>query len=215
MSLTVEQCDLIQTSWTLLTNQHMVAWNFTETFYNTVFSISPSCKVLFQNDMKSQGEALVGMLATVVKNIKELATIKQAVIDLGVRHKHYGVKKNMYLVVGRALIQTLHDLLGEAVTLDIKLAWMDAYSVLASIMIKASGHKMSVELIRSIIDPAYVSVDAFTFIVSNNDTLKAFNNKMGNELEVNEKTEEKRRKSLSRSDAKMRPRSNSRSMKVN
>jgi hemoglobin-like flavoprotein len=79
------------------------------------------------------------MLNTAVVNLGRLETILPAVEDLGRRHVGYGVQPAHYATVGTALITTLEKGLGEAFTPEVRAAWVEAYTVLATVMQTAAA----------------------------------------------------------------------------
>jgi nitric oxide dioxygenase len=59
--------------------------------------------------------------------------------DLGIRHIAYGVTPEHYGTVGSALLGTLEQGLGEAFTPEVKAAWTEVYTVLATTMKEAAA----------------------------------------------------------------------------
>lgn len=59
---------------------------------------------------------------------------KQAIIDLGKRHKNRGIELAHYDVVGQALLKTLADALGDDFTLELKQYWTQLYGLVAKTM---------------------------------------------------------------------------------
>lgn len=112
-----------------------------ELFYARLFTLDPSLKSLFQDDMKQQGRMLMAAIAFVVQGLNDLDVILPAVQDLGRRHVGYGVLPSHYETVGTALIWTLEQGLGEDFTEDAKQAWLAAYGLLSTAMIEASAKK--------------------------------------------------------------------------
>ena len=110
-----------------------------ELFYSLLFTIAPDTKRLFQGvDMTSQGEKLMTVLATAVQGLDRLEELMPVVQDLGRRHAGYGVELHHYDAVEQALLEMLRQMLGQAFTVELRLAWSNIYSKLASIMIDAS-----------------------------------------------------------------------------
>lgn len=103
-------------------------------FYDRLFVLDPSLKLLFKGDMTEQGRKLMAMIGTAVANLGDLDTIIPAVQDLGRRHRTYGVQPRHYETVGAALLWTLEQGLGDAFTGPVKAAWTEAYTVLSSVM---------------------------------------------------------------------------------
>lgn len=111
-------------------------------FYDRLFELDPSLRRLFAHtDMAAQRRNLMQTLAVVVKSIDKLETIVPAVRALGARHAGYGVTPAMFGTVGQALIDTLAVGLGDAFTTECRNAWIDAYYILANVMIEAMNQE--------------------------------------------------------------------------
>jgi len=133
--LTSGQITLVKDSW----NQVVpIALTAADLFYGKLFELDPSLRPLFMGDMVEQGEKLMQMIGVAVDNLDRLDEIVPAVQDLGVRHLDYGVRNSHYDTVGAALLWTLDTGLGEAFTPDVKMAWTDVYTLLASTMKEAA-----------------------------------------------------------------------------
>lgn len=105
-----------------------------EIFYAKLFEKDPSLKALFRGDMAEQGRKLMTMIATAVNGLTKLDAIVPAVKDLGTRHAGYGVTDSMYDTVGSALIETLEAGLGAHFTDEVREAWIETYTILATTM---------------------------------------------------------------------------------
>ncbi len=134
--MTPEQIDLVQESFKKVVPIKETA---AELFYNRLFEVDPSLRVLFKGDIAEQGKKLMAMLGTAVGGLKNPETILPAVQELGARHVGYSVKPEHYETVGGALIWTLGQGLGEDFTDDVKDAWVAAYTLLSSVMIEAAA----------------------------------------------------------------------------
>ncbi len=110
-----------------------------EIFYAKLFETNPSVKPLFKGDMKVQGKKLMTMIGTVVNGLSRLETIVPAVQKLGKDHAGYGVKDEHYNDVGSSLLYTLGAGLGDDFTDDVKEAWTEAYTLLATTMKEAAN----------------------------------------------------------------------------
>ncbi len=109
-----------------------------ELFYGRLFELDPSVRPLFKGDMKEQGRKLMGMIATAVANLDNLAAVVPAVQDMGRRHAGYGVLPAHYATVGTALLWTLEQGLGDAFTPDCRDAWAAMYGAVAGVMQQAA-----------------------------------------------------------------------------
>ena len=129
--MTREQVDLVQRTWRAVLP---VGDTAAELFYGKLFSLDPSVRGLFRNDMLEQGRNLTAMISVAVGALSRPERIALAVRQLGERHAGYGVERRHYELVGTSLIWTLEKCLGEAFTPDVKAAWWATYAFLASEM---------------------------------------------------------------------------------
>ena len=134
--MTPEQITLVKSSW-----QQVLPIKDTaaDLFYTRLFELDPSLRGMFKGDMAEQGRKLMAMINTVVNSLDQLGPILGAVEDLGRRHAGYGVQDRHYDTVGEALIWTLGQGLGEGFTPAVKLAWVGAYTTLATAMKQAAS----------------------------------------------------------------------------
>lgn len=110
-----------------------------EIFYGKLFEKDPSLKPMFKGDMKEQGKKLMSMIGTAVNGLNNLEALVPAVQNLGKGHAGYGVEDKHYDTVGAALLETLDAGLGEAFTPEVKEAWTEVYTVLATTMKDAAN----------------------------------------------------------------------------
>lgn len=133
--LTTEQISLVKDSWAKVVP---IADTAAGLFYGKLFQLDPALKPMFKGDMKAQGEKLMKMISVAVDNLDSLDAIVPAVQALGVRHLDYGVKNSHYDTVGAALLWTLEQGLGDAFTTEVRKAWTDVYTLLATTMKEAA-----------------------------------------------------------------------------
>jgi hemoglobin-like flavoprotein len=107
-------------------------------FYERLFKLDPSLKLLFKGDMAEQGRKLMPMIGAAVANLDRLEVIVPAVQDLGRRHASYGVQPAHYDTVAAAL-PGLRQGLGDAFTTPVEAAWTEAYTTLATLMKDAAA----------------------------------------------------------------------------
>ena len=110
-----------------------------ELFYNRLFEIDPSTKILLKGEMKAQGQKLMQMITAAVNGLNDLDGLVPVVQDLGRRHGGYGVQEKHYGSVGSALLWTLEQGLGDDFTPEVKIAWTETYMLLAGVMKEASA----------------------------------------------------------------------------
>jgi hemoglobin-like flavoprotein len=119
-----------------------------ELFYGRLFELDPSLRPLFRGDMKEQGRALMSMIKVAVAGLDNLEKIVPAVQSLGRRHAAYGVTDAHYDTVAAALLWTLEQGLGEAFTPEVKGAWVEVYTILATTMKEAAAEVRAPSEIR-------------------------------------------------------------------
>jgi hemoglobin-like flavoprotein len=134
--ITDQQKKLVQSSWAKVVPTSDKAARM---FYDRLFELDPSLRNLFTRDMEQQGQKLMKTMSVVVKGLLHLEALVPAVQELGRRHMEYGVLTDHYGTVGEALMWTLHQSLDQDFTPEVQEAWVDTYSLLASIMRTAEG----------------------------------------------------------------------------
>jgi hemoglobin-like flavoprotein len=107
-------------------------------FYDRLFETAPEVRALFSGNMHSQGQKLMAALSTVVNNLGQIERIAPMACDLAKRHLAYGVRPEHYAVVGKALLWTLEQGLGDEFTPALRTAWAAAYSTLSEAMIASA-----------------------------------------------------------------------------
>ena len=133
--MTPQQIDLVQDSFALIVPRRAEA---SAIFYRRLFALAPETRVLFKGDLADQGRKLMQVLATIVRNLHDLGPLLDSVDYLAQRHVGYGVRDDHYAVVGQALIETLHECLGDSFTPATERAWGYAYTILSGRMIRAA-----------------------------------------------------------------------------
>ena len=134
--MTPESKKLVQESWTLM---EPIADTAAALFYGRLFELDPSLRPMFRGDLKEQGKKLMQMLTVVVRGLDRLDQLVPAVEALGRRHAGYGVQDAHYHTVASALVWTLGKGLGDAFTPAVKAAWIEAYTLLATVMQRAAA----------------------------------------------------------------------------
>ena len=106
-------------------------------FYERLFEIAPELRSLFPVEMSDQKEKLMQMLGTAINGLKNLEVILPAIQALGKRHQEYGVQDEHYDLVGEALLYTLEKGLDDSWTNELKAAWTEVYTTVATVMKEA------------------------------------------------------------------------------
>jgi len=67
----------------------------------------------------------------------DIELLTEILIELGEKHVRYGVKPEMFPVMGDALVHTLNECLGDDFPDEIREAWKETYIEISSDMLKA------------------------------------------------------------------------------
>ncbi len=113
-------------------------------FYGRLFEIAPDVKPLFAGtDMSAQKSKLLTALNLAVQHAHSGETLVPVLEELGRRHVGYGVKDEHYEAVGKALIWTLEQGLGDTFTDDARNAWLGVYGLVSQTMRRAASEVVS------------------------------------------------------------------------
>src|SRR5262245_18329482 len=88
-AMTAEQIELVQRTWRAVLP---VGDTAAELFYGKLFSLDPTLRSLFRNDLVEQGRNLTAMISVAVGMLSRPEKITLAVRQLGRRHAAYGVE---------------------------------------------------------------------------------------------------------------------------
>ena len=110
----------------------------TTRMYEIMFDIHPEVKAQF--DMSAQANGTQpAKLATAVysyaTHIDDLESLKGMVNKIAHRHVQTHVLPEQYPIVGECLLRAIQDVLGDAATEDVMIAWTEAYQALAGVFI--------------------------------------------------------------------------------
>ena len=133
--MTPHQIHIVQASWAKVVPR---ANTIADMFYDRLFELDPSVRVLFPADMAEQKKMLLVILTSGVIGLSNLDKLTPTIQDLGKRHHGYGVLETHYETVGEALLWALKQNLGYAWNDELKEAWSAVYVVLANLIIEAA-----------------------------------------------------------------------------
>jgi hemoglobin-like flavoprotein len=133
------QIKLVQKSWEQVVP---IADTAAQLFYQRLFELDPSLRYMFsQTDMTEQRKKLMQMITVAVRGLERLDELVPAVEAMGRRHAGYGVTDAHYGTVAAALLWTLEQGLGEGFTSDVRGAWVEVYTILATVMQRGAEQK--------------------------------------------------------------------------
>lgn len=120
-------------------------------FYEKLFLLEPKLKIVLSNNEADLNRKFFSMFAT-FKGVKYLEIISEALIDMGVRHKSYGMTEHFLSVMKDTLMSALSEVLKD----DFKMyenAWSSTILEVSELMKKGLGKKgkfFSVNKVRNI-----------------------------------------------------------------
>jgi methyl-accepting chemotaxis protein len=81
---------------------------------------------------------LIQMIDTALNMLgPDIELLTEIMTELGIKHVRYGVKPEMFPIMGDALMHTLQTTLKDDFTDDIKESWVEVYTALSQDMIRA------------------------------------------------------------------------------
>lgn len=110
----------------------------TRRFYTLMFTQNPEVQAYFNPAHQHSGgqqKALAGAICAYAANIDNLAALGPAVELIAQKHCSLGIRPEHYPIVGKHLLAAIKDVLGDAATDEVIVAWGDAYGFLAEIFI--------------------------------------------------------------------------------
>lgn len=139
--MTSEQIQLVKSTAPIL-REHGVL--LTTHFYKRMFEHNPELKHVFnmgnQQNSKQQTALALAVLAY-AEHIENPVALMPAVDHIGQKHTSLDIRPEHYAIVGKHLIASISEVLGESASPALLEAWTLAYQQLASIM---SGHEQKI-----------------------------------------------------------------------
>ena len=141
---------VINKSYTLLINQIFFLLLF---LLFRLFTMEPSAKIIFgfNKDMDPNSDDVLNsprftkhakyFIQMIDKALSmlgpDIEILTEILLELGEKHVKYGVKPEYFPSMGRALIDTVGEFLGDDFTEDVKSDWVEVYGALSYDMIRA------------------------------------------------------------------------------
>ena len=123
---------------------------------NRLFELEPEAKAIFGFEASEDVSAELAKSPRFTKHAKyfiqmidkalgmlgpDIELLTEILLDLGKKHVGYGVKPEYFPSMGRALIYSVKEQLGEKYTDETKDAWVEVYGALSYDMIRAQQLK--------------------------------------------------------------------------
>ena len=132
--MTNEQKDLVRATVPVL-REHGVA--LTTYFYNRMLTHNPELKNVFNSANQRNGAqptALAMSVLAYAEHIDNPLVLSTAVNRIAHKHVSLDIRPEQYAIVGKHLLASIAEVLGEAASADLIDAWAAAYGELAAIM---------------------------------------------------------------------------------
>ncbi len=116
----------------------------TSYFYERMFKHNPELKHIFNMGNQKSGKqqtALAMAVLAYAENFENPSVLLGVVDHIGHKHTSLDIRPEHYQIVGKHLISSIKEVLGEAASEELLEAWTIAYNQLASIM---SGHEAQI-----------------------------------------------------------------------
>ena len=139
--MTSNQKELVKATIPVLREHGVV---LTKHFYQRMFQHNPELQHVFnrgnqQND--KQQTALAMAVLAYAEHIDDPSVLFPVVNSIGHKHVSLDIRPEHYAIVGKHLIASIQEVLGELATTDLLEAWAVAYQELADLM---SGHEQNI-----------------------------------------------------------------------
>jgi nitric oxide dioxygenase len=106
-------------------------------FYNRMLTHNPELKNVFNDANQHTGAQPVALAMAVLayaENIDNSGVLAHAISRIGNKHVSLNIRPEQYTIVGRHLLASINEVLGEAADSELIRAWSAAYGELAAIM---------------------------------------------------------------------------------
>jgi NAD(P)H-flavin reductase/hemoglobin-like flavoprotein len=112
-------------------------------FYGRLFAENPDLRSFFPPAMDRQRERLLQSVRKIVWSLDSPDALAAFLASLGREHRKFGVTREHYDAMGRALMATLRKYGGDAWTAAMESSWRIAYTAVAAMMIDAAEQAAS------------------------------------------------------------------------
>jgi hemoglobin-like flavoprotein len=137
--MTPEQRDLVISTLEVV---EQAGAQFSIVFFDRLFELDPSIRVLFPSDLGRQRAQLVPELSFFVAAVADLPAFIERARRLGALHHRGGARPEHYEVAEGALLAALSCVLGATFTTDVERAWRRLYRLIAETMLEGSASEL-------------------------------------------------------------------------
>ena len=127
LQISAQQRALVKHTFTRIAPNHD---SVAHLFYEKLFEIAPELRPMFTHGMDMQRAKVMQMLAALVAAMDDQTYFSRMARDLGKRHVDYGVMKEQYALVGRAMMWALEEACPDVMSSAAMEAWRAAYNMM-------------------------------------------------------------------------------------
>jgi hemoglobin-like flavoprotein len=114
---------------------------FSQNFHQHLFADNPDVEAMFADlSLELMEKKLMASLALIVENLHNPDALAHALLSLGAYHVTKGTVKEHYPLVGKALLLSFQDFLGDDWTPTVAKAWKEAFHLIANIMMEGGDN---------------------------------------------------------------------------
>ena len=133
---TTDQIDALRTSLkTLAPSGERLATGF----FARLFKAHPPLRPLFPTDLARRNQDLLGALGTLVKNAHRLGAMEHLLTEFGARNQLSGILPHHYGMARDAMLDAMHETMGENWTPQHEQAWGMALNAASSMVLRGAG----------------------------------------------------------------------------
>lgn len=133
--MTPEQKALVKSTWRSVS---LFSDRAADIFYDKLFELDGSLRVIFKNDLGEQKRKLIQSLGFVVSNLNSPATLLPVMQHFGRRHTIYGAQPTLVASASEAFLFMLKQGLGSQFTSEVQGAWSALLQYLLNIILDAA-----------------------------------------------------------------------------
>jgi|GEM_PF-1444247 len=133
MELTVTEKHTITATFLLLNQAEK---SFASIFYDCLFELAPMIKPMFKSDRKLIEQHFFTIFSAAVSNVMHPEQLRTTLLELGERHRTYGVEARHFGTVKSALLLAIQHELKSQCSASIESAWSNYYDLLAATILE-------------------------------------------------------------------------------
>ena len=113
-------------------------------FYSRLLKRYPQIKIMFKDDLRVQSQLFTNAITQVIYSLHDMKAVEEMLLDLGERHRGYGVTRAHYELASKVLISSVRQATGIRFTYEIQKAWESFYLFVVDNMSRDTGKEESV-----------------------------------------------------------------------